>query len=100
MENARTKLRKTKALNSFPQFRSTVGLYISKDIDQQNSYRFYIFSCAIYVRSIDMIDQMALHVNNDNIESPKKMNLELKQSCCLNSLETEALGTLMIRELH
>ena len=36
-----------------------------------------------------MIDQMALHINNDNIESPKKMNLELKQSCCLNSLETE-----------
>ena len=66
--------------------------------DQQNSYRFYIFSCAIYVRSIDIIDQVALHINNNNIEFPRKMNLELKQSCCLNNLR--ALGTLMIKELH
>ena len=45
-----------------------------------------------------MIDQVDLHINNNNIESPKKMNLELKQSCRLNSLR--ALGTLMIGELH
>ena len=44
---------------------------------QQNYRRFYIFSFAIYVRNMDMIDQVALHINNNNIESIKKLNLGL-----------------------
>ena len=34
-----------------------------------------------------MIDQVALNINNNNIESIKKLNLGLKQQYCLNSLK-------------
>ena len=54
---------------------------------QQNYHRFYIFSFTIYVRSMDVIDQVALHINTNNIKSIKKLNLGLKQQYCLNSLK-------------
>ena len=54
---------------------------------QRNYHRIYIFSFAIYVRNIDIINQVALHINNINIESLKKLNLELNQQYCLNSLK-------------
>ena len=44
---------------------------------QKSYHRFYIFSFAIYVRNMDMIDQVALHINKKNIESIKKLNLGL-----------------------
>ena len=59
---------------------------------------------------MDVIDQVALHINNNNIESLKKLNLELKQQYCLNSLkpilprlicklDVDDLGTALIPEL-
>ena len=59
---------------------------------------------------MDVIDQVALHINNNNIESLKKLNLELKQQSCLNSLkpipprlicklDVDDLGTALIPEL-
>ena len=76
-----------------------------KRYKKKNSYRFYIFSCAIYVRNMDVINQVALHINNNNIESLRKQNLELKQQYCLSSLrqnpshckfDIDDLGTAMI----
>ena len=56
---------------------------------------------------MDVIDQVVLHINNDNIESLKKLNLELKKQHCLNSLrpipphwigklDVDDLGTALI----
>ena len=57
-----------------------------------------------------MLEIVALHINNNNIESIKKLNLGLKQQYCLSSLwpilphlicifDVDDLGTAVIPEV-